>query len=197
MYLSLKNRYNLRSRPSDLIKFDSPVSGGSRASILPTMHLHTLDEDSSMICSPSTSTTKQTSDPFSTPGAHITKSMKKPLIRNVAADLLEEAAEEENAIQEEDENKENTVIDYLGECGAVLGSAPINVMTLKMRASIAPSAMGQSAYTPQKRVSMAVRESLEPDRIVNLSRSPLLKLALISSHSKRLSLSRPNDFPPL
>jgi hypothetical protein len=115
-----------------------------------------------------------TLDPFSSP--------KPPLITKP----LEE---------EDEEDKENTtVFDYLGECGT-LGAAPINVMTMKMRSSIAPST---TAFTPkQRRLSSMARESLDPNRIVNMSQSPLLKLALISSQSKRLSMSRPLEFSNL
>lgn len=97
-------------------------------------------------------------------------------------------------LRQEEENKENNEaaaqVDYFGE-EDTFGRPNYDVVNMKLRASIAPTT---SSFTPQRRISV-MRESLEPDRIINLSRSPLLKLALISSHSKRLSTSRPTDFP--
>lgn len=97
--------------------------------------------------------------------------------------------------RQEEENKENEAaaaqVDYFGE-EDTFGRPNYDVVNMKLRASIAPAAA--SSFTPQRRISV-MRESLEPDRIINLSRSPLLKLALISSHSKRLSTSRPVDLP--
>lgn len=160
-------RYNLRSRPSDLIKFDSPVRQSlapaplstnhhhqSRKSMLPTILLPpTLEEDSN---------TTIRHDPFASP------------------------YKQHEEIDENKENNETEVVDFFGE-EDTLGRPNLDVINLKLRTSIAPTST--NAYTPQRRISV-MRESLEPDRIINLSRSPLLKLALISSHSKRLSTSQ-------
>ena len=150
----------MRSRPSDLIKFDSPVRQSlalaqSRKSILPTNLLPpTLEEESN---------TTIRHDPFASP------------------------------YKQHDEDKENCenegVVDFFGE-EDTLGRPNLDVINLNLRASIAPAS--SNAFTPQRRISV-MRESLEPDRIISLSRSPLLKLAMITSHSKRMSLSRPVD----
>jgi hypothetical protein len=109
-------------------------------------------------------------------------SMQEELNTSISEEVTSNSAKAINPVATiAEENKENE--DFF------VFDSSVPAWTDASRKSIA-AAMAASNVTPQKRVS-SIRESLEPNRLVNISKSPLLKLALISSHSKRLSINKP------
>ncbi|CAF0747005.1 unnamed protein product [Brachionus calyciflorus] len=140
----VEKKYNLRSRPSDLIKFDSPLATKNG--------LENLEEEPSVL-----SNTLNMQSPVK----YVKKSNKKSIYP---------------VIKENEMDKENDDFFNLDDCPQ---------LTWKTRPSIYPTA----PQTPSRFPITPGRPSIARESI---SHSPLLKLALISGQSKRLSVNSLN-----
>lgn len=148
-------KYNLRSRPSDLIKFDSPVSLRN--------NLDTVEEDGPVL--------PVAQSPFS-----VRKARKKS--------FFPEKIKEDEVLDVED--KENNMDDDFFR----IDLNPL--CTWKSRPSVLPASVQTPSRNSINTPSKLVRDSLDVPRFSNVSNSPLLKIALISTQSKRLSINSLN-----